>query len=219
MAVRGQNRQFPTAYKLKAIRRVERGEGVLPVARELGIARKLLHEWIKAWKAHRPDGLNRKPGHKPGPRKLRPLAVYDDKRSALAQAKARMPSSNGWSAGSRWTSIFFGKPCAHWGGRQRKANPRPHRRSHQSHDGGDNRFQRRRTTSVPSRWPAARSCTGGRRRHSAGPVRNRFPGVADLLTGEPQADLFDASRSAESIGRPLRDDRFLTASSSRPSGF
>ncbi|WP_316206738.1 MULTISPECIES: transposase [unclassified Bradyrhizobium] len=42
MAVRGKNRQFPTAYKLKAIRRVERGEGVLPVARELGISRKIL---------------------------------------------------------------------------------------------------------------------------------------------------------------------------------
>lgn len=90
MAARGKNRQFPTAFKLKAIRRVERGEGVLPVARELGIARKLLHDWIKAWKAHGPEGLNREPGPKPGPRKLRPLAVYDDKRTALAQAKARI---------------------------------------------------------------------------------------------------------------------------------
>lgn len=90
MAVRGKNRQFPTAYKLKAIKRVERGEGVLPVARELGISRKLLHDWIKAWKVHGPEGLNRKRGPKPGPRKLRPLAVYDDKRTALAQAKARI---------------------------------------------------------------------------------------------------------------------------------
>lgn len=90
MAARGKNRQFPTAFKLKAIKRVERGDGVLPVARELGISRKILHDWIKAWKAHGPDGLNRKPGPKPGPRKLRPLAVYDDKRSALAQAKARI---------------------------------------------------------------------------------------------------------------------------------
>jgi len=32
VAARGKNRQFPTAYKLKAIKRVERGEGVLPVA-------------------------------------------------------------------------------------------------------------------------------------------------------------------------------------------
>jgi transposase len=90
VVARGKNRQFPTAYKLKAIKRVERGEGVLPVARELGIARKLLHDWLKAWKAHGPDGLNRKRGPKPGPRKLKPLPTYDDKRSALARANARI---------------------------------------------------------------------------------------------------------------------------------
>jgi hypothetical protein len=31
-------RTFPTAYKLKAIKRAEGGEGVLPVARKLGIS-------------------------------------------------------------------------------------------------------------------------------------------------------------------------------------
>ena len=90
MAGRAKKRQFPTAYKLKAIKRVERGEGVLPVARELGISRKILHDWIKAWNADGPDGLNRKPGPKPGPGKLRPLATYDDKGSALALAKTRI---------------------------------------------------------------------------------------------------------------------------------
>ena len=90
MAGRGKKRQFPTAYKLKAIKRVERGEGVLPVARELGISRKILHDWVKAWHADGPDGLNRKPGPKPGPRKLKALATYDDKRSALALAKTRI---------------------------------------------------------------------------------------------------------------------------------
>jgi hypothetical protein len=34
--------------------------------------------------------LNRKPGPKPGPRKLKVVPTYDDKRSALAQAKARI---------------------------------------------------------------------------------------------------------------------------------
>lgn len=90
MATKAKSRQYPTAYKVKAIKRVERGEGVLPVARELGISRKLLHDWIKAWKAHGPEGLNRKPGPKPGPRRLKPVPTYDDKRSALAQAKARI---------------------------------------------------------------------------------------------------------------------------------
>ena len=84
-------RTFPTAYKLKAIKRAEGGgEGVLPVARKLGISRKLLHDWIKAWKAHGPEGLNRKRGPKPGPRKLKPLQPEANKRSALAQATARI---------------------------------------------------------------------------------------------------------------------------------
>src|SRR5207248_8106956 len=81
--------QFPSAFKLKAIKRAEGGEGVLPAARKLGISRKLLHDWIKAWKTHGPEGLNRKRGPKPGPRKLKPLDV-EEKRSALARANARI---------------------------------------------------------------------------------------------------------------------------------
>ena len=84
-------RTFPTAYKLKAIKRAEGGEGVLPVARKLGISRKLLHDWIKAWKAHGPEGLNRKRGPKPGPRKLRPLTGPAAKGGGeLAQARAKI---------------------------------------------------------------------------------------------------------------------------------
>jgi putative transposase len=41
------------------------------------------------------------------------------------------------------------------------------------------------------------------------PVRARFPRFADLLAVEPEADLFDRLRAAESVGRPLGDDRFL----------
>jgi transposase len=67
-------RAFPTAFKLAAIKRLEAGEAVLPLARKLGVSRKVLHDWRKAWKLHGPAGLNRKRGPKPGPRKLRPLA-------------------------------------------------------------------------------------------------------------------------------------------------
>lgn len=41
------------------------------------------------------------------------------------------------------------------------------------------------------------------------PIRDRFLEFADLLATEPEADLLDALRSAESIGRPLGDNRFL----------
>jgi transposase len=63
--------QYPTAFKIKAIKRVERGEGVLPVARDLGVTRKALHDWVRAWKLHGVEGLNRKRGPKPGRKKLR----------------------------------------------------------------------------------------------------------------------------------------------------
>ena len=85
-------RSFPTAFKLAAIKRLEAGEAVLPLARELGVSRKLLHDWRKAWDLHGPAGLNRKRGPKPGPRKLRPVAEPAAKGSsnALAQARAKI---------------------------------------------------------------------------------------------------------------------------------
>jgi transposase len=83
---------FPTAFKLAAIKRLEAGEAVLPLARKLGVSRKLLHDWRKAWRLHGPAGLNRKRGPKPGPRKLRPLAEPAAKGSGgeLAQAHAKI---------------------------------------------------------------------------------------------------------------------------------
>ena len=41
------------------------------------------------------------------------------------------------------------------------------------------------------------------------PIKERFPRFADLLESEPEADLFSRLRAAESVGRPLGDDRFL----------
>jgi transposase-like protein len=85
-------RVFPTAFKLAAIKRLEAGEAVLPLARKLGVSRKLLHDWRKAWKLHGPAGLNRKRGPKPGPRKLRPLAEPPAKGGSgeLAQARVKI---------------------------------------------------------------------------------------------------------------------------------
>jgi hypothetical protein len=59
---------------------------------------------------------------------------------------------------------------------------------------------------VPHARPSARQ---GRRNNRAGTHRGsaRF---ADLPDNEPEADLFERLRAAESIGRPLGNDRFLT---------
>jgi putative transposase len=42
------------------------------------------------------------------------------------------------------------------------------------------------------------------------PIRDRFPRFADLLASEREDDLFERLRAAESVGRPLGDERFLT---------
>ena len=92
MADKVKFKAFPTAFKLAAIKRLEAGEAVLPLARKLGVSRKLLHDWRKAWKLHGPAGLNRKRGPKPGPRKLRPLTetAAKGRDGELAQARAKI---------------------------------------------------------------------------------------------------------------------------------
>jgi transposase-like protein len=84
--------QYPVAFKVKAIKRVERGEGVSPVARDLGVTRKALHDWVRAYKAFGPEGLNRKRGPKPGRRRLKPLpdVAAGEGRGALAAAQLRI---------------------------------------------------------------------------------------------------------------------------------
>ena len=81
---------YPVSFKIKAIKRVERGEGVLPVARDLGVTRKALHDWIRAWKTQGIDGLNRKRGRKPGRLKLMSVTPSGSGSSPLAVARARI---------------------------------------------------------------------------------------------------------------------------------
>jgi transposase-like protein len=50
-------RFFSTAFKVDLVARLERGEAAATVAREAGVARKLLNDWLKAYRAHGPAGL------------------------------------------------------------------------------------------------------------------------------------------------------------------
>jgi putative transposase len=61
------------------------------------------------------------------------------------------------------------------------------------------------------RWSSTRAHLGGKDDGITAlkPIRDRFPRFADLLDSEPEDDLFERLRAAESIGRPLGDDRFL----------
>ena len=62
------------------------------------------------------------------------------------------------------------------------------------------------------RWSSTRAHLPGQRDGltALAPIRARFPRFAELLDDELETDLFARLRAAESIGRPLGDDRFLT---------
>lgn len=83
---------YPTAFKVAAIRSIEAGEAVLHVSRELGVSRKLLHDWKKAWGLKGLAGLNAKRGPKPGPKLMRHLTETAPKDSfgELVQAHAHI---------------------------------------------------------------------------------------------------------------------------------
>src|SRR5271156_3098681 len=61
------------------------------------------------------------------------------------------------------------------------------------------------------RWSSTRAHLRGKEDGltALAPVQDRFPVFSDLLSSEPEVNLFDRLRAAESIGRPLGDDRFL----------
>ncbi|MEA2867013.1 MAG: REP-associated tyrosine transposase [Bradyrhizobium sp.] len=61
------------------------------------------------------------------------------------------------------------------------------------------------------RWSSARAHLRGKDDGltALAPIRDRFPRFADLLDHEPEQDLFEQLRAAESVGRPLGDNRFF----------
>ncbi|MEA2917326.1 MAG: REP-associated tyrosine transposase [Bradyrhizobium sp.] len=61
------------------------------------------------------------------------------------------------------------------------------------------------------RWSSTRAHLRGKEDGitALDPIRDRFPHFADLLASDPEAELFARLRAAESIGRPLGNNRFL----------
>ena len=62
------------------------------------------------------------------------------------------------------------------------------------------------------RWSSTRAHLTGKNDGitARAPIHQRFPRFADLLALGPDVDMFARLRAAESIGRPLGDNRFLT---------
>jgi transposase-like protein len=78
-------REFAREFKLKALARMEAGENVSELARELKVRRKLLYQWRARHRAGGPEALVGR-GHRP-PRDAVPSKVTED---ALAAAQRRI---------------------------------------------------------------------------------------------------------------------------------
>jgi transposase-like protein len=85
-------RLFTTEFKERAVLRLEAGEQFSALAAELGVRRKLLYDWRKAYRQLGVAGLNRKRGPKPGGQGQGPSFPPDHTAPAdpLMQAQARI---------------------------------------------------------------------------------------------------------------------------------
>src|SRR5271155_2916110 len=120
-------RLFSTAFKEDVVRRLESGEALAAVSKELGIARKLLYEWRWAWRRHGAAGLNRRRGRKKGRRR-------------------GSKSWSVWLVANNSTSIFFARPCdlpTRFRGQPRRV-ARPTLRAHQRFERGGEVARRKR---------------------------------------------------------------------------
>jgi transposase-like protein len=90
-------RVFSAAFKQAAMVRLEAGEALAALGRDLKVSRKVLYDWRKAWRAEGPAGIARKRGRKPGWRKPPPGppealadAQAQPETAALKRAEARI---------------------------------------------------------------------------------------------------------------------------------
>src|ERR1700752_4594849 len=90
-------RLFSTAFKEDVVRRLESGEALAAVSKELGIARKLLYEWRWAWRRHGAAGLNRRRGPKKGLRRKMATGRSARGRPGQGEGAHRRAGAAGWS--------------------------------------------------------------------------------------------------------------------------
>jgi len=82
-------RTFPTGLQAGSDQAAQGGEAVLPLARELGVSRKILHDWRKAWTCKWAFGIESQSGPQTWSSQVRPLATARPRRAAAASWRMR----------------------------------------------------------------------------------------------------------------------------------
>ena len=113
-------RAFTAQFKLGVIRRMEAGESVMVLSKELGIRRNLLHDWHRIWRRAGADGL-RRVGR---PTLIEAIVRSEGRPKTLAEAERRLAELERKIGQQTLELDFFGRALQRIEG-SRQPNERP----------------------------------------------------------------------------------------------
>jgi transposase len=87
---RAKRRAYTPEYRLAAVKRMDAGECVSALNRELGVRRKLLYEWRARYRASGPAGLQRGPGRERVTAEERRRRLEEDKDRHIAELERKV---------------------------------------------------------------------------------------------------------------------------------
>jgi transposase-like protein len=87
---RGKHVIHPAGFKLQAVQRMEAGECVSALSRELGVRRKLLYFWRSGYRKRGMAALERRPGREQAPSEQRRQRVQQDAARQIAELERKV---------------------------------------------------------------------------------------------------------------------------------
>jgi transposase-like protein len=84
------SRRFDAAFRERAVQRIESGENVSALSREIAVRRNVLYRWRDRYRREGVAGLSRGPGRQPGGGVARPPAKGQPRRDVAAERLAEL---------------------------------------------------------------------------------------------------------------------------------
>ena len=127
-----QSSRFSRDFKLEALRRMEAGENVSVLARELGVSRKSIYKWRERYRLAGSDALRgrgrmtkaERSAHEALIAAKQPAKEVDEQPwRSWRERNVALRRLNARSASNKSSSIFFSKPCGKSGINARSGVP------------------------------------------------------------------------------------------------